>query len=371
MKIKAAALLLLLLASSAVTSTLGAQTSRYTFKSTYIFKNRGEEPFPLTEDDATISLFINNKWQRVYLKETSQPILREYNDEDGNRIAVIDFPDELGAGETYLFSVEYIIDSSNIRKPSVETGNAGLLSDIPSKLIEIYCGETDTFRLNEEIESLANILASEETTVLGVVSEMIEWLEANITYSNNEVPRYPEETLEGRKGDCDDQSILLISMLRYIDVPAFLQIGVVFDDRIESDKTAWDGHLNISNQGIGWHGWAMVYIPPWGWLPVDLTLSGVSDPLTLIQNAPEYSPNIIAAYNVSSQSYVGASRDMRERIMSSDMYIAVDDETIGVVDSFPSSVNPWYIGLGIVAGCSFIAYIIYRRGKKPAIEHIL
>jgi transglutaminase-like putative cysteine protease len=370
-KIKAAVLLLLLLATSAITSTLGAQTSRYAFKSTYTFENRGDEPLSLTEEDATISLFINNRWQRVSIEDPSHVKVREYEDEDGNCVAVMDFPDEIGSGETLVFSVSYIIDSSRMEKPSVDPADAGLLSDIPSNLIEAHCGETDTFRLNEEIEALANTLALEGTTVLDIVSEMIEWLEVNITYSNNEIPRYPEETLEGRRGDCDDQSILLISMLRSMDIPAFLQIGVVFDGRIESDKTAWDGHLTFRNQGIGWHGWAMVYIPPWGWLPVDLTLSSISDPLTLIQNAPEYEANIVAAYNVSSQSYIGGSWEMRDRIRSSDMYIVVEDIATEGASTSPTPVSPVYIGLGIVAGCSFIAYVMYERRRRPSTEHTL
>jgi transglutaminase-like putative cysteine protease len=360
-KIKVTALLLLLFATSAVTSTLGAQTSRYAFNSTYTFEDRGDKPLSLTEDDATISLFINNRWQKVSIENPSHGKVREFEDEDGNSLAVMDFPDEIGPGETLVFSVSYIIDSSRMEKPSVEPADAGPHSDIPPNLIEVYCVETDTFRLNEKIKGLAYTLASEETTVLGVVSEMIEWLGVNITYSNNEVPRYPEETLEGRKGDCDDQSILLISMLRSIDIPAFLQIGVVFDGRIEGDKTAWDGHLTIKNQGIGWHGWAMVYIPPWGWLPVDLTLSSISDPLTLIRNAPEYEANIVVAYNVSSQSYIGGSRDMRERIRSSDLYIVVEDIAVEDASLLTTPMNPVYIGLGIVAGCSFIAYIVYSR----------
>lgn len=371
MKIKAAALLLLLLATSAFTSTLGAQTSRYAFNSTYTFENRGDEPLSLTENDATISLFINNRWQRVSIEDPSHGKVREDEDEDGNSVAVMDFPDEIGPGEALVFSVSYVIDSARKERPSVELPDAGFLSDIPSNLIEIYGGETDTFRLNEEIEALANTLASEETTVLGVVSEMIEWLDANITYDNNEVPRYPEETLEGRRGDCDDQSILLISMLRSIGIPAFLQVGVVFDGRIEGDKTAWDGHLTFKNQGIGWHGWAIIYIPPWGWLPVDLTLSSISDPLSLIQNAPEYEANVVAAYNVSSQSYVGGSRDMRERIRSSDMYIVVEEIATEGVSTGPTPVSPVYIGLGIVAGCSFIAYIIYERRRSLPTEHAL
>ena len=49
-------------------------------------------------------------------------------------------------------------------------------------------------------------------------------------------------------------------------------------------ETYWEDHLNISYNNVGWHGWAMVYIPPWGWLPVDLTW-WLYDPLNAIKGA--------------------------------------------------------------------------------------
>jgi transglutaminase-like putative cysteine protease len=69
----------------------------------------------------------------------------------------------------------------------------------------------------------------------------------------------------------------MISMLRSLGIPAFLQIGVVFSESISSEKASWAGHLTFVQEGVGWHGWAMVYVPPWGWIPVDLTLTNARE----------------------------------------------------------------------------------------------
>jgi transglutaminase-like putative cysteine protease len=84
------------------------------------------------------------------------------------------------------------------------------------------------------------------------------------------------------RGDCDDLSLLFISMCRSQCIPAYLQADVVFSDSIRIDKTDWNGHYHYVFEGAGWHAWVMVYIPPWGWLPVDLTMLGGMNPVETI-----------------------------------------------------------------------------------------
>lgn len=63
-------------------------------------------------------------------------------------------------------------------------------------------------------------------------------------------PKWATGTLdpdEGRpRGDCDDQSILFISLCRAAGIPAMLQIGALYDP----NRDHWEGH-----------GWANVYMP--------------------------------------------------------------------------------------------------------------
>ncbi len=59
-------------------------------------------------------------------------------------------------------------------------------------------------------------------------------------------PKWATGTYDDRRGDCDDQSILFISLCRAAGIPAMLEIGALYDPQMDR----WEGH-----------GWANVYIP--------------------------------------------------------------------------------------------------------------
>lgn len=363
-----AVLFFLLLILRPIYSAEAENREQYVFRSSYIYENRGSDTYIVTQDDATIIMLANDEWQTVTTRNASHPTRMQYEDEDSNSLVVMDLPRTIPPQSRIVFSIEYVISSEDRPKPNIVADEAGPLSDIPQEMIDEYCVETETFRQGEGIRSLARSLAADEKTVLGVVTHMIDWILKNITYGNFEVPRYPEETLANMSGDCDDQAILLISMLRSLGIPSFLQVGVVFSDQIESEKASWGSHLTIRQQSVGWHGWAMVYIPPWGWLPVDLTLSGSNDPMELILKAPEYESYVVTAFSISRQAYVGDSRESREMIMSSSIYITTVDSLIR-----ESTDTGWvklvYILTGVLAGGTFVVFVIVFNRRKRILEH--
>jgi hypothetical protein len=59
-------------------------------------------------------------------------------------------------------------------------------------------------------------------------------------------PKWSTGTYDDRRGDCDDQSILFISLCRAAGIPAMLEIGALYDPNFDH----WEGH-----------GWANVIIP--------------------------------------------------------------------------------------------------------------
>jgi len=67
----------------------------YIIRSTVTYSNQGTSIWNLTEEDRTISLFMNNTWQTVYLTNHSYPLENVTVDEDGNPMAVLQFQPEL------------------------------------------------------------------------------------------------------------------------------------------------------------------------------------------------------------------------------------------------------------------------------------
>ena len=304
-----------------------ADSTTYFYKLDYTFENRGDEDFYLEQEDYTLPLFINNTWQTVTLLNVSREYELDVIDLDGNRGVIMDVDDTLSPGETLSFGIEYLIESSPLERPSFSMDEADGFSAIPPELVSQYTGHTESFTVDDPvIADVASRASKGDETVLGTVANLLNYVTQNTTYCNFETPRYPLDTLSDSLGDCDDQSILLISMARSLGIPAYLKVGVIIHPGIVDTDTSWEGHLENDADGIGWHGWVMVYIPPWGWVPVDLTLIEEDTGLDYIFNSPEYDPNIIEALDVSEQAYIGDTVATRERIIASDLHVTIVDE---------------------------------------------
>ncbi|MFC1802800.1 transglutaminase family protein [Thermoproteota archaeon] len=306
---------------------LGKEPTRYVYSLSYMFENRGAIDLLLTQEDVTIPLFMNASHQIVKLEEVSQDYEVDVIDVDGNKGAVIGLGRLLLPGKKESFTASYTISSSDWEKPMFSLEEAEGFDSIPAELIEEYCIASETFPKNEAIfkENVKTIVESDDS-VLESVTSLVEYIMQNTTYHNFDDPQYPSATLQNHLGDCDDLSILIITMCRSLGIPAYLQVGIYINPNIEDKNIRWDGHLANEADGVGWHGWAMIYIPPWGWVPVDLTLTNAESGLDLIKQAPEYNSNIVPVLNVSRQSYIGNTLATRDRIINSPLYVTVSNE---------------------------------------------
>jgi transglutaminase-like putative cysteine protease len=340
--------------------------TQYKYTVTYTFENKGATAVTLERDDVSVPLFLNSQSQTITVTSSSPPLGPTYIDEDGNPIAEPDINLTIPANGKLTYTVIFQIASSGMVKPQFDASKAGVISDIPAALVSEYTKTTETFWSNyTEIAKLAKGLTDGETTVLGKITRLVKWFRVNVIYTNHEIPLYPNETLTQRQGDCDDQSILLVSMLRSLGIPAYLEIGAVLSSNIDGTDTVWDGHLTISEKGLGWHGWAMVYTPPWGWIPIDLTLTDYDDPMQTIQNAPQYTPTVIAALKINKQVYTTLSVETRQRIVSSSIYVTSTEVAGGIQAGW---IDPTMIFLAItLAGAIILMFYTSRRLRKKPI----
>ncbi|MFQ6074176.1 MAG: transglutaminase family protein [Candidatus Bathyarchaeia archaeon] len=310
----------------------------YYVKSTVTYSNRGDKPWNFTEreEDRAIGLFMNNSWQTVYLVTSTPPVETRENNTDGNPVAVLRFPDTLNPGRNISYSVTYRVISKPRTLDNInETASKNLSAIPPEFLKEKYLGAEGPWLINDiELQNLAYNITGNESNVLTIVNSFISWIKTHITYPDpnqmHEVPQYPDETLREQEGDCDDQAILLVTLCRILRIPAFLQIGAIYTPHLPPTKASyWDNHVTAVQKRIGWHGWAIVYIPPWGWLPVDLTYTFkpiAKDPLNAIKNAAVTSQITIQYMNISQSDYVASSREARDFLMNNGFYVYMEDE---------------------------------------------
>lgn len=333
----------------------------------YTFQNKGVSPVTLLGDDVAVPLFTQTQWQKVTIESATPPLGAEFTDVDRNRLANAGIPLTIPAKSNVTYTVVYSIETSDEQPPQLDLAKAGTTGDIPRRLMSDYTGSNESFMANNtEIAALARGLTANEPTVLGKLARLVKWFYANVTYANHEVPLFPDETLRVKQGDCDDQSLLLISMLRSLGIPSYLEVGIVIGSDIGGSDTVWDGHLSIEEQGVGWHGWAMVYTPPWGWIPVDLTLVHDADPMKMIGGAPQYTAAVLTAFMVDKQAYTTLGVETRQRIIGSTLYIT-STETMEAIQA--AWIDPTMIVLAaaIVGAVALMFYTSRRLPKRQTI----
>ncbi len=116
----------------------------------------------------------------------------------------------------------------------------------------------------------------------------------------------------------------------------------------------------------------MVYIPPWGWLPVDLTYvfggSG-GNPLNAITNAAVTSQITIQYMNISQTDYVASSLEARKFLITNSFYVHTEDEMIKVTrqkNPF-GEIMEWLFPVVLVVAAALLlasSYVIARRWKR-------
>ena len=308
-----------------------ARNMRFVIRSNVTFENRGTVIWNLTEEERAISLFMNNTWQTVFLIQHSNRLETVSEDDDGNSIAVLDFPSHLQPGQNVSYSVSYNVFSKPRIIPDLNESESGELEDIPENLREQFCIAQPPFLVEDEgIREAARAIAGNETRVLTVIKKFVEWIWENIQYPSqrHEHPYYPNETLEKREGDCDDQAILFATFCRVYGIPSFIQVGCIYLPDFYSHVTTWEDHISDELRRIGWHGWAMAYVPPWGWLPIDLTfvMGSSADPLNAIYHGAVSLQETIQYMNISNVDYVASSRKHRDLLQQNDFYLYLMDE---------------------------------------------
>jgi len=343
-----------------------AGTRAFTLAFTVTYENRNPEGamWDFAEDDKTIGLFMNNSWQTVYLTRASFTVGGFETDMDGNYIGFMSFPKSaIHSGENLTYEVSYRIILKPRPVPQISEEGSDDLTDIPGDLRGLYSEPAGPWLPNEpELVDLAHQIVGNETKVLRIVSRFIAWIRDNIRYETAGLPRYPNETLLEKAGDCDDQANLLVTMCRIVGIPAYLQVGCIYlPNRLSEVYNYWDGSLLVNLTRIGWHGWAMVYVPPWGWLPVDLTyVSSMNlhlDPLNAIRMSAVIAHPTAQYANITRTDYVAASRAKRDFFLSNGFRVVehdlMDEETARLGNATTNA--GFAVGLVAVLAAAFAA----------------
>ena len=285
--------------------------------------NLGKEPIQINETDLLIYNYpFNTSSQEVlyaslYYNGVQIPFKIERNEEGYSLIPNITVNDVLGFNETassmVLFRVRINVTKRIEEIRNLSFSNAGTWDEIPDTLKDLSNVTSLWNYTNPLIKLLYKyILRNASRTPLHYLASTLNWINSYVKYNTRVPPRHPWEVILRRKGDCDDQSNLIITLLRAAGIPSYLETGMVYVSKsFYSKTTTADGFFTYEFIGGGAHGWLTAYIPPWGFVRVDLTFaSGVpgnlQSMLRHIKKAAYYStsfPTILMS-EIKKEDYV-------------------------------------------------------------------
>jgi hypothetical protein len=124
------------------------------------------------------------------------------------------------------------------------------LTDLPHSLTDRYLMDEWKIIVSDPlIQSTAHNIVKNETNVYAILSAINGWMVEHIAYpSESQIadPSSSVETLQSMVGDCDDQAILFCALARASGVPAWMQLGAMYD--------------SVEHEWVG-HGWVQTYVP--------------------------------------------------------------------------------------------------------------
>lgn len=127
---------------------------------------------------------------------------------------------------------------------------------------ELYARFTATERphivVNDKMRELARSIVGDETNPVEQASKIYDWIVARYPWAGardySTIPNIPEYVLEHGHGDCGQVSLLNITLLRSLGIPA----------RWESGWMLHPGDKNL-------HDWGEIYFEGTGWVPCDVS----------------------------------------------------------------------------------------------------
>jgi transglutaminase-like putative cysteine protease len=172
----------------------------------------------------------------------------------GNRIRYWSFYHSL-ADQSNLTVKRTVEFTSYALEYDIQADRIGTL-DSSMVFFRAYTSTERGFALPKAFQDSIRTIVQPATTLWERTLGVAEWITTHAEYHYPPARRGAAAMLKTMRGDCGQYSTLFVAMCRYARIPARLVSGFHL-----SDDNQWHYHI-----------WAQVFIPHYGWVPVDLTL---------------------------------------------------------------------------------------------------
>jgi transglutaminase-like putative cysteine protease len=178
-----------------------------------------------------------------------------YFDSEGNQI--IFWQETLEGGEPFVFSEEFeisiLVKTWNIDKTKVNE------YDPSDPVLRLFLGSTEYIQTaHPEIRALAEGIVGEEGNPY--LKSLLIYDHVVDNFTNSGRVNDALGTLRAGEGQCGGLTHLYIALCRASGIPARPVTGI---------HSLHEGSFNWSIRNFGTHMWAEIYLPSYGWIPVD------------------------------------------------------------------------------------------------------
>jgi hypothetical protein len=100
----------------------------------------------------------------------------------------------------------------------------------------------------------------------------------------------------------------------------------------------------------------MIYIPPWGWLPFDMTLGWSLNSFNGITAAMAWKPTVLTLMNIQTSDWAGGSQSQQSFTISNELYLINGDELIREQSAFGLDILIWVGAVGLLVGGGYVVW---------------
>ncbi len=242
----------------------------------HLFSNRNvDRPFdvyfpipPDTENQKVISLGFSINPDEVLEDEWNQSIARfKISSMKEGEIKQISM-----SCIVRLISIEYNVDPNEI----------GSLEEIPEQIRLIYTRDDEMYKISDPVVvSAVNDAIGGKKKVYDIVIRCHDYIIERLSYKLDSRWDDAPTILNRREGSCSEYVFAFIALCRAAGVPSRFVGGTVIDPILAGTM------LRAELTDYTFHRWAEVYIPNYGWLPVDVTYDDGPNPRQFLFSLPD------------------------------------------------------------------------------------
>jgi glutamine cyclotransferase len=223
----------------------------------YVHEFRNYGPGVITSLDIYLAVPKDQRSQKILSELTFVPEPKEFlTDKWGQRVAHYHY-DDVPAGKFVTASMKVKAELYKARF-FIFPGKVGSLSDVPEEISQRYLCDGAKYCVNDPtIRETARKVVDDETNCYWIARKLFDHVVRKMKYELSGGWNVAPMVLRRGSGSCSEYSFVYIALCRAAGLPARYVGSVV----IRGDDASTDNGL--------FHRWPEVYLPNYGWVPVD------------------------------------------------------------------------------------------------------